>query len=68
MNETKAAFAERTIQPSKKISLPLHGGFWIQVFTQTTSIYHYLKLWPKQFDRYETQNRKELRLYVYSLP
>ena len=26
----------------EKYSLPLHRRFWIQVYTQTTSIYHYL--------------------------
>ena len=39
MSETKVAFAERTIR-SLKFLLLLHGGFWIQVSTQTTSIYH----------------------------
>ena len=43
MSETKVAFAERTIR-SLKIFLLLHGGFWIQVSTQTTSIYDYFKL------------------------
>ena len=36
-------------------------------YIQTASIYHYFKLKKKQFDRHETQYRKELRLYVYSL-
>ena len=40
MSETKAAFAERTIRLLKKNSLPFHGRFWVQVYTQTTSIYH----------------------------
>ena len=44
MSETKAAFAERTIRLLKKFFLPLHGRLWIQVYSQTTSIYHYLKL------------------------
>ena len=65
MSETKAAFAERTI--IEKYCLPLHGRFWIQVYTQTTSIYRYLELWKKQFYKHEAQYRKELRLYVYSL-
>ena len=44
MSETKAAFAERTIRSLKNIFLPLHGRLWVQVYTQTTSIYHHLKL------------------------
>ena len=44
MSETKAAFAELTIRSLKNLFLPLHGGFWIQVYTQTTSMYPYLKL------------------------
>ena len=28
----------------EKHSLPLRGRFWIQVYTQTTSIYRYIKL------------------------
>ena len=46
MSETKAAFAERTIRSLKieKYSLPIHGRLWVQVYTQTTSIYHHLKL------------------------
>ena len=43
MSETNAAFAERTIRSLKSI-LPLHGSLWIQICTQTTSIYRYLKL------------------------
>ena len=42
MSETKAAFAERTLI-FEKYSLPLLGRFWLQVYTQTTSIYRYLK-------------------------
>ena len=51
----------------EKYSLPLHGRLWVQVYTQTTSIYHYLNFYKKQLDRYETRYRKEFRLYVYSL-
>ena len=44
MSETKAAFAERTIRSLKKNSLPLHGGFWVPVYTQIISVFYHLKL------------------------
>ena len=43
MSETKAAFAERTIRSMKKI-FTVKWRILIQVYTQTTSNYHYLKL------------------------
>ena len=45
MSETEAAFTKAEYNTIiEKFSLALHGGFWIQVYTQTTSIYQYLKL------------------------
>ena len=43
MSETEGAFAERTKRSLKKI-LYRYMEDWIQVYAQTTSIYHYLKL------------------------
>ena len=44
MSEAKAAFAERTIRSLKKILYRYMEDYAIKVYTQTTSIYYYLKL------------------------
>ena len=44
MSETKAAFAERTIRSLKNFVSRYMEDFWVQVYTQTTSIYYYHKV------------------------
>ena len=41
LSETKAAFAERTIRSMKNIICRYMEVFWLQMYTQTTSVYYY---------------------------
>ena len=67
MSETKAAFTERTIRSLKNIFLPLHGRKWRQVHSQIDSIPYNTNFSKKLFDRLDTKECKEFRLFVHSV-
>ena len=67
MNETKAAYGERTIKFPGKNTIPLHGRLWIQVHSEILSIRHNPEFQKKLFDRVDTKEYQELRLFVRSV-
>ena len=67
MSETKAAFAERTIRSLKNIHYRYMEDYAYKYIHKLPQFTTTLNSRRKQFGNYETQYRKELRLYVYSL-
>ena len=67
MSDTKAASAERTIRSLKNMLYRYMEDFGYKYIHKLPQFVTTLNSRRKQFDRYETQYRKELRLFVYSL-
>ena len=67
MSETKVAFAERTIRLLKNNLYRYMEEYGYKYIHRLPQFITTLNSRRKQFDSYETQYRRKLQLYVYSL-